>query len=74
MVNGTTGDHPNKASHMLDGPGGRDTGITMVTYSSTLTTYGTDSKVEPGSNLEQKSQSALRNHMESQFADPSIDS
>lgn len=74
MANGTTGESQRKASLMLDGPGGRDTGITMVTYSDTRTTSGIDSKEDPGSSTEKRSQSAQRSHMESQSADLSIDS
>ena len=44
IVNGTTGDHPKKASHMLDGPGGRDTGIVMVTSSRIIEICGINSR------------------------------
>ena len=44
IASGTTGAHPKKVSHMLDGPGGRDTGIVMVTSSRIIEICGINSR------------------------------
>ena len=71
ITNGTTGDHPREDSPPSDGPGIRDSGITTVGYSSTPAHTGTDSKVESGSDMADKSQSSQRFQLAQRFADHS---
>jgi len=68
-TSGTTGDHPREASPQSDGLGFRDTGITMAGYSSTSASTGTDSKVESGSDMANKSQLSQRFQLAQKSAD-----
>jgi len=71
-TSGTTGAHPREDSPPMAGPGIRDSGITTAGYSSTTETTGTDSKVENGSDMVDKSQLSQRFLLAQKSADLSI--
>lgn len=70
---GITGAHPREVSPHSDGLGGKVTGITMDTSSNSRMAYGGDSKVEDGSDMEEKCLFHQRNQEASQSADLSTD-
>jgi len=74
MINSITGAHQKKDSLMLDGPGIKDTGITVATYIGMYTTSGTDSRPESGSTMPSAFQSSQKSHEARRFADPSCSS
>jgi len=74
MINSITGAHRKKDSLMLDGPGIRDTGITVATYIGMYTTSGIDLRLESGSTMPSVFQSSQKFHEARRFADHSCSS